>query len=205
MSERDKTQLRMIKASPAEFTVREEEGTPTVEGYFAVYDSVYEIAPGMSESIAPGAFQKSLSGDIRMLVNHDTTLVVGRTSAHTMELRDDSHGLWAKALVNPKDTDAMNAHARVERGDVSQCSIGFNIIREDTEFRDDGSIHWTILEAELREVSICTFPAYEETNVSARSRDRDEAVRRKNEAWREQMRRRLKHGTETDASTEEDQ
>lgn len=198
-------QLRTIQAAPTEFTVREEEGTPTLEGYFAVYDSVYEIAPDMTESIAPGAFQNSLSGDVRMLVNHDSTLVVGRTSAHTMELRNDSHGLWAKALVNPKDTDAMNAHARVERGDVSQCSIGFNIIREETDFRDDGSIHWTIQEAELREVSICTFPAYRETNVSARSKDRDEAIKRRNEAWRMEMKRRLKHGTETDASAKEDQ
>lgn len=203
--ERKGTQLRTIQAAPADFTIREEEGTPTIEGYFAVYNSPYEIASGMSESIAPGAFQKSLSSDIRMLVNHDTTLVVGRTAAHTMELRDDSHGLWAKALVNPKDSDAMNAHARVERGDVSQCSIGFEIIKEDTEFRDDGSVHWTILEAELREVSICTFPAYKETNVSARSKDRDEAVRRINDAWREKMTRRLKHGTETDATPEEDQ
>lgn len=173
-------------------TRAEDDGRLIIEGYFAVYNSVYDIAPGMSESIAPGAFEKSLANDVRALVNHDTTLVIGRTAAHTFELRDDSHGLWGRIVINPKDTDALNAHARVERGDVSQCSIGFAINREDTEIREDGSVHWTIREAELYECSICTFPAYEETNVSARAKDKADYERRQAEAWREKMKKRLK-------------
>lgn len=194
MSEnKQRIERRTLKGSPIEYKVRSEDGDPIIEGYFAVYDSIYEIAPGMSESIAPGAFQKYLSGDIRMLINHDTTLVVGRTAAHTLELRDDSHGLWAQAPVNSKDSAAMDAHARVERGDVSQASIGFEIIKEDTEIREDGSVHWTIREAKLYEVSICTFPAYEATNISARSAERDKLLERTTEAWREKMKARLKN------------
>lgn len=193
MSEKEqRIERRTLKGSPIDYKVRSEDGNPIIEGYFAVYDSLYEIAPGMSESIAPGAFQKYLSSDIRMLINHDTTLVVGRTAAHTLELRDDSHGLWAKAPVNPKDSAAMDAHARVERGDVSQASIGFEIIKEDTEIREDGSVHWTIREAKLYEVSICTFPAYEDTNISARSVERDKLLERTKEAWRKKMKARLK-------------
>lgn len=173
-------------------TRAEDDGRLIIEGYFAVYNSVYDIAPGMSESIAPGAFEKSLANDVRALVNHDTTLVIGRTAAHTFELRDDSHGLWGRIVINPKDSDATNAHARVERGDVSQCSIGFAINREDTEIREDGSVHWTIREAELYECSICTFPAYEETNVSARAKDKADYEKRQAEAWREKMKKRLK-------------
>lgn len=194
-SNRNELQLRTLRGMPADYNVRSEEGNPTIEGYFAVFGSTYEIAPGMSESIAPGAFQNSISGDIRMLINHDTTLVVGRTTAHTLELREDSHGLWAKAPVNPKDTAAMDAHARVERGDVSQASIGFEIIKEDTDIREDGSVHWTIREAKLHEVSICTFPAYQETNINARSKDRDEIINRQAQAWREKMKERLKNGS----------
>ena len=198
--ERLKPQTRTLAGLPVKYEARSEGGDPVIEGYFAVYNSLYEIAPGMSESIAPGAFQNSLSGDIRMLINHDTTLVVGRTAAHTLELRDDSHGLWAKAPVNPKDSAAMDAHARVERGDVSQASIGFEIIKEDTEIREDGSVHWTIREAKLAEVSICTFPAYQETNIAARSQQRDEIIKRENAAWKIKMKERLHHGTEsTDA------
>lgn len=181
------------RSIPAELETRSAEDQKLyIEGYFAVYDSVYQMAPDLSESIAPGAFTNSIGGDIRALINHDTTLVLGRTAAHTLELREDAHGVWGKVEVNPKDTDAMNAYARVERGDVSQCSIGFNIISEETDFRDDGSVHWTIKEAELGEVSICTFPAYEETNVSARAKERDEIIRKRTEAWRAQMRAKLK-------------
>lgn len=199
---RDGTQKRTITAQMTDFSVRDDEG-PKIEGYFAVYNSVYEIAPGMSESIAPGAFQNSLTGDVRALVNHDTTLVIGRTAAHTLELRDDTHGLWGSVSVNPKDSDAMNSYARVERGDVSQCSIGFEIVKEDTEIRDDGSVHWTILDARLAEVSICTFPAYQETNVSARAAEREALMTRQKEAWRTKMKERLEHGIKgTDAAEE---
>ena len=200
MNENDRLnerQTRTLSNIPVEYQIRSEDGDPVIEGYFVVYGSVYSIAPNMSESIAPGAFQNSLSGDIRMLINHDTTLVVGRTAAHTLELRDDSHGLWAKAAVNPKDSAAMDAHARVERGDVSQASIGFEIIKEDTEIREDGSVHWTIREAVLHEVSICTFPAYKETNISARSEQYVDIKKRQLAAWRETMKRRLNHGTES--------
>lgn len=181
------------RSIPAELETRSAEDQKLfIEGYFAVYDSVYQMSPDMSESIAQGAFTNSIGGDIRALINHDTTLVMGRTAAHTLELREDAHGVWGRIEVNPKDTDAMNAYARVERGDVSQCSIGFNIISEETDFRDDGSVHWTIKEADLAEVSICTFPAYEETNVSARAKERDEIIRKKNEAWRTLMQKKLK-------------
>lgn len=191
--ERDNRQLR---AAITEFQTRQDGEAPHLSGYFAVFDSVYDIGYGMSESIAPGAFSKTLSGDIRALTNHDSTLVLGRTGAGTMTLREDNHGLWADVEINPNDSDAMNTYARVQRGDVSQCSIGFRIISEETDFRDDGSVHWTIKEIELYEVSVCTFPAYEETNVSARARERDEIRSRQTAAWKESMKERLKkHGS----------
>ena len=83
----------------------------------------------------------------------------------------------------------MNTYARVERGDVSQCSFGFMIRSQETDFRDDGTIHWTI--PDLFEVSVCTFPAYEATSVKARQRDAEEIKARKLEAWKEHMRSRF--------------
>lgn len=189
MSDREMRQLRTIQSK---FETREDGGKLSIEGYFAVFNSDYEMFPGLSESIAPGAFDKTLSGDIRALINHDTTLVLGRTKANTLLLRTDAHGLWGSIDINPKDVDAMNLYERVKRGDVDQCSIGFDILKEETEFRDDGSIHWTIKEVELFEVSACTFPAYEETNISARQKERDEILRRKNEAWKSTTLKKLK-------------
>ena len=181
-----------IRGFLSEFKVRDDDEKPTIEGYFAVFNSTYDMGWGMSESIAPGAFTKALSNDVRALINHDTTLVLGRSSAHTLELREDSHGLWGKITINPKDSDAMNLYERVKRGDVDQCSFGFNIVSEETDFRDDGTIHWTITEADLHEVSVCTFPAYEETAVSARKHDFDEIKKRQAEKWRSEMTTRLK-------------
>jgi HK97 family phage prohead protease len=160
MSDRN---MRQLRTASTQFETREDGEKLFIEGYFAVFNSNYEIAPGMSESIAPGAFDNTLSGDIRALINHDTTLVLGRTKARTLELRTDAHGLWGKIEINPKDLDAMNLYERVKRGDVDQCSFGFDILSEETDFRDDGSVHWTIKEVRLYEVSVCTFPAYAET------------------------------------------
>lgn len=183
---------RQVRAIPATFSTREDGDDLSIEGYFAVFDSNYDIAPGMSESVDRHAFDNTLSGDIRALVNHETRLVLGRTSAHTLELRTDEHGLWGKIAVNPKDSDAMNLYARVKRGDVSQCSFGFDIVREESEVRDNGDIHWTILEVELYEVSCVTFPAYSETNISARAKERDAIRARKAEAWKEKQMTKLK-------------
>ena len=185
---------RQIRAAATEFQTREEDGSPHISGYFAVFNSNYEIAPGMSESIAPGAFSKALSNDVRALINHDSTLVLGRTKAGTLALREDARGLWGDIAINPNDGDAMNLYERVKRGDVDQCSFGFEIISEETERRDDGSIHWTLTEVNLFEVSACTFPAYKETNISAREEQRDAIRARELDAWREKMKGVLKNG-----------
>ena len=124
--------------------------------------------------------------------------MLGRNKSGTLELREDSHGLWGRVKINPNDQDAVNLYERVKRGDVDQCSFGFDIVKEDTEVRDDGSVHWTIRVVKLYEVSVVTFPAYTETSVSARKRDFEEIQKRRTEKWRDDMKRRLKgenHGS----------
>lgn len=185
-------EIRQMRSVASEFQTREDGEDLKIEGYFAVFNSIYDIGAGMSEEVAPGAFSETLSGDIRALVNHDTTLVLGRTSAHTLELREDTRGLWGSISINPNDTDAMNLYQRVKRGDVSQCSFGFDILEEDTEVRENGDVHWTIKKVRLYEVSCCTFPAYESTNISARSEERERLLERKAEAWRTKMKERIK-------------
>lgn len=189
-------QTRMICT---EFQTREDgEGNPTIEGYFAIFNSNYDMGWGMSESIAPGAFTEALGGDVRALVNHDTTLVLGRNKAGTLELKEDSHGLWGQVRINPNDSSAMDLYERVKRGDVDGCSIGFDIAEEETEFLENGDVHWTIKKVlPLYEISACTFPAYEDTNVNARTAQRDELKIRQGEAWRAKMKERLKNGTQS--------
>ena len=186
---------RQIRTVATNFATREDGDKPHIAGYFAVFNSNYEIAPGMTESIAPGAFSRTLpGGDVRALVNHDDTLVLGRTRAGTLTLSEDTHGLHGVILVNRKDQDAMNAYARVQSGDVSQCSFGFRILEEDFEDRGAEGVHWTIKKVKLYEVSICTFPAYTDTNVKARKDDLDEIRERKKETWRKAMLAKLRGG-----------
>ena len=188
---------RILEFRNSEFTTREDGEKHTIEGYFAVFNSIYQMDSMLSESIAPGAFTNSLSNDVRALINHDTTLVLGRTGAHTFTISQDERGLYGVITINPKDSDAMNAYERVKRGDVSGCSIGFNITRETTDVSEDGSIHWTIEDVELFECSVCTFPAYEQTNITARAAEREEIMKRRLEAKREKVKARFNHGIET--------
>ena len=197
--------MRQLRTVATEFATREDGDALRIEGYFAVFNTNYEIAPGLSESIAQGAFSRTLQGgDIRALINHDTTLVLARTKAHTLELREDERGLWGSVLINPNDQAAMNLYSRVKRGDVDQCSFGFEIVSEETDFRDDGSIHWTIKDVDLFEVSACTFPAYEATNISAREKERDQLVARSLEAWKTKTKARINNGTEGSAAEKAD-
>lgn len=171
--------------------VREENGEMRIEGYFAKFNDETELWPGAYEEIVPGAFDKSIGGDIRALVNHDTGLVLGRTKANTLTLRTDAIGLWGSILINPRDQDAVNAHARVERGDVTQASFGFNPIEETTEHREDGTIKWWLKEAELHEVTVCTFPAYENTELSARQAQAQEINEKRLESEKHKLKQRL--------------
>ena len=195
---REKTmQTRTINS---QFKTREDGGTLRIEGYFAVFDSTTELWPGAFESIAPGAFTEAITrDDVRALIDHKTMYVLGRNISSTLELREDERGLWGSILINPNDQDAMNLYARVQRGDVSQCSFGFDVLNEKTEFFEDGSIKWTIKEVRLYEVSVCTFPAYKETEVEARKKDFEALRKRTIEANKLKLREKLKKGKKENA------
>lgn len=174
-------------------TREEQDGSSekVIEGYFSVFNTETELWPGAFESIATGAFDGTIGNDIRALINHDARLVLGRNRSGTLDLKVDSRGLWGSVKVNEKDVDAMNLYERVKRGDVDQCSFGFNILAEETEFRDDGSIKWIIKEIDLHEVSVVTFPAYEETGVQARHKDLEQMKKRMQEEKKLKLRERL--------------
>lgn len=143
-----------------------------IAGYFAVFTEDYEEYPGEFERLDPNCFNSSLNGgDIRALTDHNTEKVLGRTTAGTLHLKADTRGLYGEIEINPKDQDAVNLYARVQRGDVTQCSFGFVPTQIETEYRENGDILRVVKDLLLYEVSVCTFPAYESTGVEARSED----------------------------------
>ena len=98
---------RQARSMATEFTTRDDNNEKRIEGYFIVFNSNYDMGDGMSESVDPHALDDTISGDIRALINHDTTLVIGRTTARTLDLRIDAHGVWGSVLINPNDQDVM--------------------------------------------------------------------------------------------------
>lgn len=185
-------QQRQVRCVAQQFQTRAANDDLFIEGYFSVFNSEYPLWEGASEIVKPGAFTNSVSGDVRALINHDSSLVLGRTKAGTLTLRQDERGLWGSIRINRDDVDAMNLYARVQRGDVDQCSFGFDIKRETFVDLGDGKCRWEIEEVDpLYEVSVCTFPAYTETSVSARKQDLAEIEKRRAEAWRSGMKKKL--------------
>lgn len=174
------------------FETRAEGDELHISGYFAVFGPEYELWPGCSEQVDRHAFDSSAGRDVRALTNHDSTLVLGRSAAGTFVWKTDDHGLWGDITLNAKDQDALNLYARVERKDVTQCSFGFEIVRREIVDKPDGSTLIRLLEVRLWEVSVCTFPAYEATEVEARRRDVAQHRAEKSEIWRRQALRRLK-------------
>lgn len=192
---------RMLKMKDAR--TREDGGKRYLEGYFAVFNEEYKVWDGWSETIAPGAFARYLAEgkDTKVLWNHDSNIVLGSTGNGTASLREDETGLFGTVEINEKDQDAVNAHARVDRGDVDGCSFGFDIARQEEWWDEAGIYHTRIKEVDpLYEVSPCTFPAYEATSISARSGQKfEEARQRSKEAkereldtWKQEIRKKLK-------------
>lgn len=162
-----------------------------IEGYFAVFEQETKLWEGCYEKIARGAFDNSIkNNDIRCLFNHDSGFVLGRNVSGTLELKADTYGLWGRVKINPSDSNAMDVYARVERRDISGCSFGFNPIKESYENIKDGTL-WTVDEADTSEVSICTFPAYPQTEIQARQKNMNISKERKLEQKRAELKKKL--------------
>jgi len=137
-------------------------------GYAAVFGQEARIAD-FSETIAAGAFQRSLTGgaDILALADHDPKRVLARTKSGTLRLSEDDKGLRFELDV-PDTTVGRDILALAQRGDLGGMSFGFTVDPDGEEWNGDKR---TLHNVKLHEVSVVqSFPAYDGTSVSARSR-----------------------------------
>lgn len=145
-------------------------GERTLTGYAALYNSETRIGNWFREVIEPGAFRSAIArkDDVRALFNHDSNYVLGRTTAGTLRLEDDERGL--KYTVTLPDTQAgRDLWTSVQRGDVSQSSFAFTVDAEEWRDMKDPMPLRVVKDVHLFDVSPVTYPAYDETSVSARS------------------------------------
>jgi HK97 family phage prohead protease len=139
-------------------------------GYAALFNRETELFPGLREKIAPGAFARTLAekADVRALVDHDPSKILGRTKAGTLKLLQNSKGL--RVEIKPGDTQAgRDILESIDRGDVDQMSFGFRMVKESWEDHKDGTATRTLEDVDLFDVSAVTFPAYADTTIAARS------------------------------------
>lgn len=152
--------------------LHEGDAKPKLSGYAAVFNTMSEELWGFRELIAPGAFKRTLSenADVRALFNHDANQVLGRSTSGTLTLAEDDKGL-AVTMFPPDTASGRDTVTLVERGDVSQMSFGFITKKDAWEYKDDGSAIRTLLDVDLFDVSVVTYPAYTATSVSKRALD----------------------------------
>ena len=164
----DKLEHRTLKC---EFrAAAEADGKIRFAGHAAVFDTPEDIGGMFIEQINKGAFTRAIKeDDVRALFNHDSNHVLGRNVAGTLRMSEDEKGL-AVEIDAPDTQTARDLKVSVERGDINQMSFGFIPTKEEWNW-DSDPVKRTILEVRLYDVSIVTYAAYPQTDVSARTLD----------------------------------
>ncbi|MHC5250467.1 HK97 family phage prohead protease [Enterococcus sp. LJL90] len=186
-----------------ELTIDTEAAEKLISGYFIVFNSETELYDRVFEEVAPEALSGVDLSDVKALVDHDTSKVLGRTKSSTLRLSVDEKGLYGEIRVNEHDQEALNLYSRVLRGDVDQCSFGFDILNEEMIQNSDGSVKFIIKSIKLYEVSVVTFPAYQDTAVEARSKQIESAQKKTLEKRKSKLEEKL-YGIKTTYFKKED-
>lgn len=157
-----------------------DDGTARLVGYAAVFDQSADDAYwGFREVIRPGAFTKTLAdgADVRALFNHDPSLILGRTKAGTLNLREDDTGLYIE--LEPADTSyARDLLESIKRGDIDQMSFAFRVIRDRWTYNENDLDLRELLEVALYDVAPVTYPFYEGTSIGIDTKQMDVLVKR---------------------------
>lgn len=162
--------------------IRSAGGRNVIAGYAARYNELSaELAPNVREVFLPGSFAQALrSSDPVALFDHDTSRVLGRLSAGTLRISDDTRGLFVE--IDPPDTEAgRDVLTSIRRGDVRGQSIRFRGAVATWEQRGADAVRIVSAVQELVDVGPVTLPAYPTTSVEAVMRslaDHAEAQRR---------------------------
>ena len=149
--------------------VATDDGSLKIGGYAATFNSE---ATGLNfrEVIAPGAFTRALASTdpVFLLVNHDMEgIPLASTQSGTLQLRQDSTGLYMEATLDPANPKAQELSSALRRGDMDKMSFAFTV-SADGQTRDAGLRTINDIER-LYEVSVVTLPAYDSTTVGMRS------------------------------------
>ena len=155
----------------------EDEGM-IVEGYAAVFDTVTNLG-WMNEVIDRHAFDNADMSDIVMKYNHeDSVLPMARTRGGSLQFNIDDHGLKIRAKL-PETSVNRDIYTLIREGVLSKMSFAFTVKSEEYDYDTDTR---KILEFDkIFDVSVVDVPAYETTEIYARSKEEYEEEKRKYE------------------------
>jgi len=148
-----------------------------ISGYAATFNSWSKNLGGFREQIAAGAFKRSIQqkADVKMLFNHAPDNILGRTKSGTLRLMEDGRGLRFMCQLNKDSQQHRDLWGAVKRGDISECSFAFTVPAggqiwsegRDSETGETIALR-TLTDVDLVDVSVVTYPAYDETSADAR-------------------------------------
>ncbi|MGY0692980.1 HK97 family phage prohead protease [Virgibacillus sp. FSP13] len=169
----DKTETRELVTNKIEIR-EDDDGNRTLSGYAVKWEKKSQVLGlfyKFREQFKKGAFLESLNDDDqRFLWSHDLSKVLGRTKNSTLRLKEDDVGLRFE-LDLPSTTLGNDTYESIKRGDVDGVSFGFRAEDDEVDEPDDDLPLRTVKKAKLMEVSAVAFPAYPDSEVSARGYD----------------------------------
>lgn len=171
----DETKNLVEHRATTDFEIRvADDGKRYIEGYSIKWEEL-SVPLGYSfrfrEKFRKGAFDEYLnSGDTKFLVDHETGKVLGRSAKGTLSLKSDDTGL-KYCLTMPKTTLGNDAYEDVRTGNKEYISVGFRMLGQEWDEADEKNVIRTVTKANLPEISLTAWPAYEQTTASVRSID----------------------------------
>lgn len=185
-------EIRVFNEAPKLLEQRaNEKGEKRLQGYAAVFNSDSVDLGYFTESIRPGAFRSSIEKrlDVRGLVDHVPSQILARTSeANTLHLKEDEHGLWMEMYPLPDTQLARDVTENIRLKNITQMSFGFYTL-EDKWSKRNGKEHRELIDLELYDVSIVTYPAYPASSVEARGAVKELEIRSAESVWNEHVKK----------------
>ncbi len=181
----EKREIRAL----SNYEIREKDNdTVELEGYIAKFNSLTELYKNCFEKIERGAFSDTLADghNIFLLYHHDFSKPLASTRNGTLELREDSVGLWFKATINNRLSYGKDVVELVRGGLIQGCSFGFTVLEDDYVYdEEEDKITRTLIKVKLWEGSVLCIPQYEDTEVTARAKEIADQERNKIQSIKE--------------------
>jgi uncharacterized protein len=178
---------REVRFMPrSELRLDDGSGRKEISGYTTLFNRVTTVAHSFREVIKPGCFARALreKQDVRELINHDPSKIIGRTKNNSLSLEEDGRGLRFRCVL-PDTTDGRDAYTMVKDGLLDSCSFSFlavrqrwldpddpgynnpNYIFDGDEGDEDNSLQLRELaDVDLLDSSLVCFPQYSGTSAS---------------------------------------